>query len=105
MRQRKLDLPARVNGDLALTFGDVALTSYAGLELFGRYLRRTRFNAMVRDVFRGTPLRGAPPAADGADGESLAESVHDDHRRPLAGSQRRHRRTRAARARAPHRHD
>ena len=58
MRQRKLDLPARVNGDLALTFGDVALTSYAGLELFGRYLRRTRFNAMVRDVFRGTPLGG-----------------------------------------------
>ena len=48
MRQRKLDLPARVNGDLALTFGEVALTSYAGLELFARYLRRTRFNAMVR---------------------------------------------------------
>ncbi len=53
MRQRKLDLPARVNGDLPLEFSDVALTSYAGLELFGRYLRRTRFNALVREVFRG----------------------------------------------------
>jgi hypothetical protein len=46
-------LPARVNGDLPLEFSDVALTSYAGLELFGRYLRRTRFNALVREVFRG----------------------------------------------------
>lgn len=47
-------MQARVNGDLALAFGDVALTSYAGLELFARYLRQTRFNALVRDVFRGT---------------------------------------------------
>jgi len=54
VRQRKLDLHARVNGDLALDFGDVALTSYAGLELFARYLRQTRFNALVREVFRGT---------------------------------------------------
>jgi hypothetical protein len=46
-------LPARVNGDLPLEFSDVALTSYAGLELFGRYLRRTGFNALVREVFRG----------------------------------------------------
>ncbi len=58
MRQRKLDLQARVNGDLALEFSDVALTSYAGLELFARYLRRTRFNGMVRDSFRGTTLGG-----------------------------------------------
>lgn len=54
MRQRKLDLPARVNGDLPFEFSDVALTSYAGLELFGRYLRRIRFNALVREVFRGS---------------------------------------------------
>jgi len=58
MRQRKLDLQARVNGDLVLDFGDVALTSYAGLELFARYLRRTRFNALVREVFRGTTTWG-----------------------------------------------
>ena len=36
MRQRRLDLQARVNGDLPLEFSDVPLTSYAGLELFGR---------------------------------------------------------------------
>ena len=58
VRQRKLDLPARVNGDLALDFSEVDLTSYAGLELLARYLRRTRFNALVRDVFRGTPTGG-----------------------------------------------
>ena len=58
MRQRKLDLRARVNGDLQLEFEDVALTSYAGLELFARYLRRTRFNQMVREAFAGTTRWG-----------------------------------------------
>ena len=58
MRQRKLDLRARVNGDLQLEFDDVALTSYAGLELFARYLRRTRFNPMVREAFAGTTRWG-----------------------------------------------
>jgi len=58
MRQRKLDLRARVNGDLQLEFGDVALTSYAGLELFARYLRRTGFNTMVREAFAGTTRWG-----------------------------------------------
>ena len=51
-------MQARVNGDLALDFSDVALTSYAGLELFARYLRRTRFNTLVREVFRGTATWG-----------------------------------------------
>ncbi len=54
MRRRRTDLAARVNGDLALEFTDVALTSYAGLELFGRYLRATRFNVVVREAFAGT---------------------------------------------------
>jgi hypothetical protein len=58
MRQRKLDLRARVNGDLQLEFEDVALTSYAGLELFARYLRRTGFNTMVREAFAGTTRWG-----------------------------------------------
>jgi len=58
VRQRKLDLPARVNGDLPLDFSDVALTSYAGLELFARYLRRTQFNALVRQVFKDTATWG-----------------------------------------------
>ena len=58
MRRRKADLRARVNGDLQLDFADVALTSYAGLELFGRYLRATGFNAVVRDAFAGTARWG-----------------------------------------------
>jgi hypothetical protein len=51
VRRRKPDLAARVNGNLALEFGPIALTSYAGLELFGRYLQQRGFNALVRDVF------------------------------------------------------
>jgi Transposase DDE domain group 1 len=47
-------LRARVNGDLQLEFADVALTSYAGLELFGQYLRTTGFNATVRAACGGT---------------------------------------------------
>jgi hypothetical protein len=41
-----------------LEFADVALTSYAGLALFGRYLRATGFNAVVRTAFAGTPTWG-----------------------------------------------
>jgi len=58
VRRRKLDLQARVNGNLALDFGDVTLTSYAGLELFRRYLRRMGFNALVRTAFAGAPVGG-----------------------------------------------
>ena len=54
MRRSKTDLRARVNGDLQLEFADVALTSYAGLELFGQYLRATGFNATVRAAWAGT---------------------------------------------------
>jgi hypothetical protein len=48
-------LRARVNGDLPLEFADVGLTSYAGLELFGRYLRQIRFNALVREAVGRVP--------------------------------------------------
>ena len=51
MRRSRTDLRARVNGDLPLEFRDVALTSYAGLELFSRYLRTIRFNAIVRETY------------------------------------------------------
>jgi hypothetical protein len=54
VRRSKTDLRARVNGDLQLEFADVALTSYAGLELFGQYLRTTSFNATVRAACAGT---------------------------------------------------
>lgn len=55
MRRSRTDLRARVNGDRQLEFADVALTSYAGLELFGQYLRATGFNATVRAACAGTP--------------------------------------------------
>jgi hypothetical protein len=51
-------LRARVNGDLQLEFADVALTSYAGLELFGQYLRATHFNATVRAACAAMTGRG-----------------------------------------------
>ena len=54
MRRRKTDLIARVNGNLQLEFGNIALTSYAGLELFGRHLRAMRFNKLIRETFAGT---------------------------------------------------
>ena len=58
MRRRKTDLPARVNGNLPLEFDDITLTSYAGLELFGQYLRRINFNRLVRHAFVGVPRWG-----------------------------------------------
>jgi hypothetical protein len=58
MRRRNTELQARVNGNLAFDFGEVRLTSYAGLELFSRYLRTMRFNDLVRTAFRGGRLRG-----------------------------------------------
>ncbi len=58
MRIRKTDLRARVKGNLALDFDEVKLTSYAGLELFDRYLRTMRFNDRIRTAFRGAGLGG-----------------------------------------------
>ncbi len=52
MRLRKRDFTARVNGDVAIEFGGDRLTSFAGLELFGRYLRRIDLASMVRETFR-----------------------------------------------------
>jgi hypothetical protein len=58
MRRRKAILGARVNGDLHVEFNEPGLTSYAGLELFGRYLRRFDLNARVRRHLDPIPLRG-----------------------------------------------
>jgi hypothetical protein len=58
VRRRNTDLHARVNGNLALEFGDGQLTSYAGLELFNRYLRSMRFNALIRGAFSGAAMGG-----------------------------------------------
>lgn len=48
VRRRNTELHARVNGNLALEFTEAKLTSYAGLELFDRYLRRIGFSDLVR---------------------------------------------------------
>ncbi len=53
MRRRRTDLQARVSGSRA-GVRHVHLTSYAGLELFNRYLRTMRFNALIRRAFSGT---------------------------------------------------
>jgi len=58
VRRRKTDLPARVNGNLRLEFGDVTLTSYAGLEVFGQYLRQSGFNALIRQTCADAPAGG-----------------------------------------------
>jgi Transposase DDE domain group 1 len=58
VRRRNTDLHFRVNGNLTLDFGEVKLTSYGGLELFQRYLRRMDFSAMIRRSFEGSPLGG-----------------------------------------------
>ena len=58
MRRRRTDLRARVNRDLPLEFDDVTLTSYAGLELFARYVRRVDFNRQVRQAWAGGPRWG-----------------------------------------------
>ena len=48
MRRRNTDLHARVNGNLAFEFTGAQLSSYAGLELFDRYLRRMGFSDLIR---------------------------------------------------------
>ena len=58
MRIRNTDLRARVKGNLTLDFDEIKLTSYAGLELFDRYLRTIRFNDRIRTAFRGASLGG-----------------------------------------------
>lgn len=58
MRRRNTELHARVNGDLACQFAATELTSYAGLELFDRYLRRVGFSDLVRVAFGKARLGG-----------------------------------------------
>jgi len=58
VRQRKATLRARVNGDLSLRFTAEALTSYAGLEIFRRYLQRIRLSARLRHHLRGVDPGG-----------------------------------------------
>ena len=58
MRRRNTELHARVNGNLAFEFTDAKLTSYAGLELFDRYLRQMGFSKLVRTAFSDARVGG-----------------------------------------------
>ncbi len=58
MRRRNTELHARVNGNLAFEFRDAKLTSYAGLELFDRYLRGMGFSGLLRSAFGEVRLGG-----------------------------------------------
>jgi hypothetical protein len=46
------------NRDLRIEFGSEKLTSYAGLEVVGRFLRRLEFARRVREAFATCPLGG-----------------------------------------------
>jgi hypothetical protein len=58
MRQAKRLLGLRVNGNLRVEFAPQALTSYAGLEIFSRYLRQIGFNGLLRAHFGRRGFRG-----------------------------------------------
>lgn len=58
MRRRNTELHARVNGNLAFEFTGTKLTSYAGLELFDRYLRRVGFSDLIRAAVGKARLGG-----------------------------------------------
>ena len=57
MRRRRRDLSRRVNGELRVEFTGSGLTSFAGLELFIRYLRGIGFNSLIRDHLSGMMSR------------------------------------------------
>ncbi len=52
MRRKKAELRTRVKQNLSLEFTEAGLTSYAGVELLGRYLRGLRFNVLLRQHLR-----------------------------------------------------
>ncbi len=51
MKLRKGSLRGHVKGDLEIAFTSEPLTAHAGLELFGRFLRRAGFVDRLRKVF------------------------------------------------------
>jgi hypothetical protein len=53
MRLSVASLRRVVKGDLTIEFVPQALTSYGGLELLRRYLRRIELVGRLRDAFRG----------------------------------------------------
>ncbi len=58
MRLSVSSLFCPVKKDLPIEFGSEKLTSYAGLEMVGRFLRCIEFTRRVREAFSSTPLGG-----------------------------------------------
>ncbi len=50
VRLSRADLKQRINGELALRYGAAGLTSFAGLELVGRFFRRLGLKDLLRRV-------------------------------------------------------
>ena len=63
MRLSRADLRRRINGDLTFRYEASGLTSFAGLELVGRFIRRANFKSLVRGVSARLPRNdfGAVP--------------------------------------------
>ena len=55
MRLSRADLKQRINGELALRYGTSRLTSFAGLELVGRFFRRLGLKERLRFAARRLP--------------------------------------------------
>lgn len=61
MRLRRADLRRRINGDLSLRYEASGLTSFAGLELVGRFLRGLDFRAHLRCIQARLPASDFGP--------------------------------------------
>ena len=55
VRLRKADLQRRINGQLTLRYKAEGLTSFAGLELVGRFIRRLDLRAILKGVEKVLP--------------------------------------------------
>ncbi len=55
VRLRKADLQRRINGQLTLRYEAGGLTSFAGLELVGRLIRRLDLRALLKGVEKMLP--------------------------------------------------
>ncbi len=55
VRLRRADLKRRINGELTLRYEAGGLTSFAGLELVGRFFRRLDLQGALRRVVRALP--------------------------------------------------
>ena len=55
MRLSRADLKRRINGEVEIRYDASGLTSFAGLELIGRFFRRLGLRELLRQVARRLP--------------------------------------------------